>query len=85
MDNHAPRNILITGGAGFIGSHVAVRLAKRYPHYRVRGFAGQGWRSQGQGPALKGMPLQFRKRHAWCWTAPCRRLSCSTVSTTAPP
>ncbi|BAM80401.1 dTDP-glucose 4,6-dehydratase [Cyanidioschyzon merolae strain 10D] len=30
-----PRNILVTGGAGFIASHVVERLVSRYPHYRV--------------------------------------------------
>ncbi len=29
------RNILITGGAGFIGSHVIRRFVQRYPHYRI--------------------------------------------------
>jgi hypothetical protein len=33
---YTPRTILITGGAGFIGSHVAVRLATRYPQYKVK-------------------------------------------------
>jgi nucleoside-diphosphate-sugar epimerase len=28
--------ILLTGGAGFIGSHVAERLASRHPEYAVR-------------------------------------------------
>ena len=28
-------NILITGGAGFIGSHVVRRFVKRYPDYHI--------------------------------------------------
>ncbi|MBV6472896.1 MAG: dTDP-glucose 4,6-dehydratase [Saprospiraceae bacterium] len=32
------RSILITGGAGFIGSHVVRRFVKQYPHYLVVNF-----------------------------------------------
>ena len=35
MSSYTPGTILITGGAGFIASHVATRLATRYPEYRV--------------------------------------------------
>jgi len=30
-----PRNLLITGGAGFIGSHVVRRFVTKYPQYRI--------------------------------------------------
>ena len=33
---YEPKNVLITGGAGFIASHVAILFAKKYPHYKVR-------------------------------------------------
>ena len=29
------KNILITGGAGFIGSHVVRRFVTRYPNYNI--------------------------------------------------
>src|SRR6187401_59349 len=31
-------SILVTGGAGFIGSHVVRRLVSRYPDYRIVNF-----------------------------------------------
>ncbi|KAF5726296.1 trifunctional UDP-glucose 4 6-dehydratase [Tripterygium wilfordii] len=33
--SYAPKNILITGAAGFIASHVTNRLVKNYPSYRI--------------------------------------------------
>ena len=32
---YEPKNILITGGAGFIASHVVILLVKKYPNYRI--------------------------------------------------
>jgi UDP-glucose 4,6-dehydratase len=32
---YTPKNILITGAAGFIASHVANRLIRNYPHYKI--------------------------------------------------
>lgn len=34
MEKYTPKNILITGGAGFIASHVAIRLVKNYGQYK---------------------------------------------------
>jgi len=32
---YEPKNILITGGAGFIASHVILLLVKKYPNYKI--------------------------------------------------
>lgn len=33
-----PKNILVTGGAGFIASHVVILLVERYPQYNIVNF-----------------------------------------------
>ncbi|KAG6471203.1 trifunctional UDP-glucose 4,6-dehydratase/UDP-4-keto-6-deoxy-D-glucose 3,5-epimerase/UDP-4-keto-L-rhamnose-reductase RHM1-like [Zingiber officinale] len=35
MTEYKPKNILITGAAGFIASHVANRLVRNYPDYKI--------------------------------------------------
>ncbi|KAL2483551.1 Trifunctional UDP-glucose 4 [Forsythia ovata] len=35
MEAYAPKNILITGAAGFIACHVANRLIRNYPDYKI--------------------------------------------------
>ncbi|KAL2623670.1 hypothetical protein R1flu_003875 [Riccia fluitans] len=35
MGEYSPKNILITGAAGFIASHVANRLVRNYPDYKI--------------------------------------------------
>lgn len=32
---YTPKNILVTGGAGFIASHVVLLLVKKYPQYKI--------------------------------------------------
>jgi dTDP-glucose 4,6-dehydratase len=32
---YTPKNILITGGAGFIASHVVMHFVKKYPEYKI--------------------------------------------------
>ena len=34
--DYTPGNILVTGGAGFIASHVVILLVKKYPQYKAR-------------------------------------------------
>uniref|UniRef100_A0A7S4W8S4 NAD(P)-binding domain-containing protein n=1 Tax=Ditylum brightwellii TaxID=49249 RepID=A0A7S4W8S4_9STRA len=34
-EDYVPKNILLTGGAGFIGSHAAINLCKKYPDYQI--------------------------------------------------
>ena len=36
--DYEPKNILITGGAGFIASHVVILLARKYPHLKIVNF-----------------------------------------------
>jgi len=36
--DYTPKNILITGGAGFIGSHVVMLLVKKYPNCKIVNF-----------------------------------------------
>lgn len=35
---YLPKNIMITGGAGFIASHVVILLAKKYPQFNIVNF-----------------------------------------------
>ncbi|KAK3271374.1 rhm1-like protein [Cymbomonas tetramitiformis] len=35
MADYVPQNILLTGGAGFICSHVVLRLVRAYPQYKI--------------------------------------------------
>jgi len=36
--DYVPKNILITGGAGFIASHVVILMVKKYPQFKIVNF-----------------------------------------------
>lgn len=38
---YTPQSILVTGGAGFIASHVTKLLVTKYPQYKVESPCGQ--------------------------------------------
>lgn len=35
MNKSDSKNVLVTGGAGFIGSHLVTYMVKKYPHYKI--------------------------------------------------
>ena len=35
---YTPKNILITGGAGFIASHVVIQMVQKFPQYKIVNF-----------------------------------------------
>lgn len=36
--SYTPGNILVTGGCGFIASHIVIQLCKTYPQYKIVNF-----------------------------------------------
>lgn len=50
-DDYKPTSILITGAAGFIGSHVAIKLIKAYPDVKVRVAAARHIAQCATGPS----------------------------------
>lgn len=60
---YAPKNILITGAAGFIASHVTNRLVKLYPHYKIVALDKLDYCSslKNLGPSYSSPNLKFIK------------------------
>ena len=58
-ETFTPKNVMITGGAGFIASHVAILFAKKYPNYKARSSTTMqlGW----------GSPHESRHSTSWVW------------------
>eukprot|EP00965_Chrysotila_dentata_P258413 6213209-Pleurochrysis_carterae.AAC.5 len=48
-----PKNVLVTGAAGFIASHLVTRLATAYPHYKASCLPRSG------GPAASVAPAEY--------------------------
>ena len=36
--DYKPKNVMVTGAAGFIASHIVIQLVKKYPEYKIIGF-----------------------------------------------
>ena len=84
---YKPRNILLTGGAGFIGSHVALRLIQQHPEYKVCAR----WRLRARALACarraRAVDQQIARRSILCAPPPhsplAHRWSSTTRSSTA--
>jgi len=37
-EDYTPKNVLVTGGAGFIASHFVLLMVKKYPNYKIVNF-----------------------------------------------
>ncbi|PSS20984.1 UDP-4-keto-6-deoxy-D-glucose 3,5-epimerase/UDP-4-keto-L-rhamnose 4-keto-reductase [Actinidia chinensis var. chinensis] len=63
MAPYQPKNILITGAAGFIASHVANRLIKNYPNYKIVALDKLDYCSslENLGPSLSTPNFKFVK------------------------
>lgn len=62
MMDYQPKNIMITGGAGFIASHIVIRMVKNYPNYKIVNFDKLDYCSSLKN--LKCAPATHFVRHA---------------------
>ena len=53
------KSILLTGGAGFIASHVVIRIVQRYPEAKVSCTAGLDSDQRGSKDSLERWPLKL--------------------------
>ena len=70
QEDYTPTSILITGGCGFIASHVVLLLAKKYPNYKVRPRSSAAACSCALHAGYSRSPLAHAPRRAAACTIP---------------
>lgn len=78
--DYNPKSILVTGGAGFIASHVTIKLVQQYPGCKVRVLQlrlAASTRSHNLDPCNEeGSKSDICVSYIICYLCSCRLLEC---------